>query len=137
MSVSAVKKISESADPKKAIMDLVKEALPKINLLHGKLLLALYIAPEKTAGGIIRPNSNVKEDVWQGNVGLVLKRGPLAFKDDDVTKFGGGNAEPGQWVAFVPGDGKRIQIASVDCRVIEDTQIMMTLNDPDIVTNYK
>lgn len=136
-STSAVFKLSAADDPKKAIQSTLKGALDKIELLHSKVLVALYIAPEKTKGGIIRPDSNVKEDVWQGMVGLVVKKGPIAFVDDDENRFGGANVEVGEWVAFTPGDGRRIQINGVDCRLIEDTQLMLKVNDPSIITHYK
>lgn len=138
-STSAVFKLSAADDPRKAIMDTIGPALSNISdVLHGKVLVALYIAPEKTKGGIIRPDSNVKEDVWQGMVGLVVKKGAIAFKDDDTTKFGGVDLIEGQdWVAFTPGDGRRIQIGSVDCRIVEDTQILLKVKDPSIVTHYK
>ena len=44
------------------------------------MLCAIYIAPEKTAGGIIRPQSNIDEDIHQGKVGLIVGVGPLAFQ---------------------------------------------------------
>ena len=65
MSTSAVFKLSAAENPKKAILDAMKGVAEKVVLLHSKVLVALYIAPEKTKGGIIRPDSNVKEDVWQ------------------------------------------------------------------------
>jgi co-chaperonin GroES (HSP10) len=136
-STSAVFKLSSADDPKKAIQSALKGALDQIELLHSKVLVALYIAPEKTKGGIIRPDSNVKEDVWQGMVGLVVKKGPIAFVDDDENRFGGGDVQLGEWVAFTPGDGRRIQINGVDCRLIEDTQLMLKVNDPSIITHYK
>jgi len=136
-STSAVFKLSAADDPKKAIQSTLKGALDKIELLHSKVLVALYIAPEKTKGGIIRPDSNVKEDVWQGMVGLVVKKGPIAFVDDDENRFGGANVEVGEWVAFTPGDGRRVQINGVDCRIIEDTQLMLKVADPAIITHYK
>lgn len=137
MSTSAVFKLSAAENPKKAILDAMKGVAEKVELLHSKVLVALYIAPEKTKGGIIRPDSNVKEDVWQGMVGLVVKKGPVAFVDDDNNHFGGADVAIGDWVAFTPGDGRRIQINGVDCRIIEDTQLMLKLDEPSIVTHYK
>lgn len=136
-STSAVFKLSAADDPKKAIQSALKGALDQISLLHSKVLVALYISPEKTKGGIIRPDSNVKEDVWQGMVGLVVKKGPIAFVDDETNRFGGADAAIGEWVAFTPGDGRRIQINGVDCRIIEDTQLMLKVSDPSIITHYK
>lgn len=138
MPTSAALKISQAADPKKALRDTLKPALSHVELLHGKVLVAIYIAPEKTKGGLYRTTNDVKEDVWQGMVGLVMKQGPIAFVDDDNNKFGGVKIKDGEdWVAFTPGDGRRIQINGVDCRIIEDTQIMMRVQDPELITHYK
>lgn len=138
MSTSAALKIAAASDPKKALREAVSPAIKKMELLHNKILVAIYIAPEKTASGLYRTNNNIKEDVWQGMVGLVMKKGPIAFVDDEHNKFGGVDMKEGEdWVAFTPGDGRRIQINGVDCRIIEDTQIMMRVSDPEIVTHYK
>lgn len=138
MPTSAALKIAAAEDPKKALRDTLKSAVSQIDILHGKVLVALYIAPEKTKGGLYRTNNDIKEDVWQGMVGLVMKKGPIAFVDDDHNKFGDVKLKDGEdWVAFTPGDGRRIQINGVDCRIIEDTQIMMRVADPELVTHYK
>jgi co-chaperonin GroES (HSP10) len=109
----------------------------KIRPLQDRVIVKRVKEEEKTKGGIIRPDSNVKEDVWQGMVGLVVKKGPIAFVDDDENRFGGANVEVGEWVAFTPGDGRRVQINGVDCRIIEDTQLMLKVADPAIITHYK
>ncbi len=138
MSTSAALKIAQSDDPKKTMKEMLKSATSQMELLHSKVLVALYIAPEKTKSGLYRTPNNVKEDVWQGMVGLVIKKGPIAFVDDDHNKFGNIDLREGEdWVAFTPGDGRRIQINGVDCRIIEDTQIMMRVQDPELITHYK
>lgn len=116
-------------DTLKAVGDL-----KKLSLFSGRVLVAIYISPSKTKGGIILTDKAKQEDVYQGQVGLVLKKGPLAFRDDEVTKFHGQDVQVGEWVAFRPGDGKRIQINGVDCRIIEDTAIDAIVDDPTIVT---
>lgn len=128
--------IATADDPKKAILSAIGD-VSKISLFSGRVLLATYIAPEKTAGGIYRPVTNVKEDIWQGVVGLVVKKGATAFKDDDTTKFQGQDVQVGDWVTFRPGDAKRIQINGVECRIVEDVLIDMVIDNPDIVTHSR
>jgi co-chaperonin GroES (HSP10) len=138
MSSTTVARISSAADPKKEIQSLMKDSAKEVDVLHGKVLVALYIMPEKSKGGIILTDKTKEEDVWQGMVGLVIKKGRIAFKDDENTKFGGADLKENEdWVAFTPGDGRRIQINGVDCRIIEDTQILMKVKDPSIITHYK
>lgn len=107
-------------------------------IMSGRVLVAIYIAPRKFFGSSIeRTDANVKEDLWQGQVGLVLKKGPLAFQDDDVTKFHGQDIQIGDWIFFRPGDAsKRIQIRGVDCRIVEDTVIDGVTPEPWAVTHF-
>jgi hypothetical protein len=46
------------------------------------VLVAIYIEPETTKDGIILSAGWVKESVWQSTVGLVLKKGNAAVKDE-------------------------------------------------------
>jgi co-chaperonin GroES (HSP10) len=113
--------------------------LDKIKLLSGRVLVALYIAGETYAGtSLYRTDTQTKEDLWQGSVGLVVKLGNLAFKDDVATNtyFHGQSVNVGDWVLFRPGDGKRCQINGVDCRIIEDALIDMVLDDPAAITHF-
>lgn len=135
MPAAKIYKIAESDDPKSALIDAVGD-LSKISLFSGRVLVAIYIAPE-TVRGIIRTDTNKREDIYQGSVGLVLKKGVLAFKDDNTTSFHGQDVQPNEWVVFRPGDAKRIQLNGVDCRIVEDTTIDMVVSDPAIVTHYQ
>lgn len=134
MAVAKLMEIAQASDPKRAIQHAVGD-LSKVMVFSGRVLVGIYIAPEKTVGGIIRPNSNIREDVYQAQVGLVLKKGEMAFKDDDATKFHGQDVQVGEWVVFRPGDAKRIQLNGVDCRIVEDTTIDMVVENPEIVTH--
>jgi co-chaperonin GroES (HSP10) len=136
MPAAKLMSIAQSSDPKRGIIDAVGD-LSNVCVLSGRVLVGIYIAPEKTVGGIIRPNSNVKEDVYQGQVGLVLKKGLMAFKDDDQNKFHGQDVQVGDWVVFRPGDGKRVQIRGVDCRLIDDVLIDMVVESPALITHAK
>jgi co-chaperonin GroES (HSP10) len=138
MSAAVIELISHSDDPKKTIQDLTRIPVSKIkNLMSGRVLVAIYIAPDRSPGGIIIPQASKKEDVYQGVVGLVLKKGALAFKDDERNQFHGQDVTVGDWVTFRPGDAKRIQIKGVECRIVEDTMIDMVIDDPTIVTHSK
>lgn len=144
MAVAALHKIASATDPKEAILKEIGD-LGNVEVMAGRLLVAIYIGSNvassvKTAQGgtvnILRPDSNVREDVWQDIVGLVLKRGPLAYKDDETHHFGGQEAKVGDWVVYQNG-GPRRQIRGVDCRVIEDVHVEMVIDDPAIITHRK
>lgn len=135
-SVAVLEKLSQAKDQKKAIRESVGD-LSKINLMGNRVLVGIYIEPEKTQGGIILSTGTIKESVWQGTVGLVLKLGATAFRDEPETStyFHGQGVKEGDWVVFRPGDAKRIQINGIDCRFVEDTLIDLVVEDPSIVTH--
>ncbi len=132
----AIEAMSKSPDARKAIFDWMGKDLEGVHLPNDYVLLGTYIRPEKTAGGIYRPQTNVDEDVWQGKVGLLLKLGPDAFKDtDDYTfNFGpGGEPKVGDWVVFKVGDAMSLNVKDFPCRYIRDIGIKMKVNDPAII----
>lgn len=135
-SVATLERLSRAADPKEALVTEVGD-LSKQRIMSNRILVGIYIAPEKTKGGLLRATQTIAEDVWQGTVGLVLKKGKLSFQDDEASKtyFHGEDVEIGEWVVFRPGDAKRIQINGVDCRFVEDIMIDMVVADPEIITH--
>ena len=82
-------------DPKEKLLAAVGD-VSDIEVFHNQVLLAVYIAPERTKGGIIRPQQNVDEDRYQGKCGLILKMGEKAFASD--AKWLWPEMEVGDWV---------------------------------------
>lgn len=104
------------------------DALAKFDtLFHNQVLLATYMGPAVTKGGIIRPDKTRDEDKWQGKVGMVVKKGTLAFEGlpDD--------AEVGDWLVYRISDGFPIDINEVHCRIIEDKDLHGRVTDPTII----
>lgn len=124
--------ISQSDDPKQGILKAVGD-LSGIEVLGDLVLVGTYIRPEKTAGGIIRPDRNVDEDEFQGKVGLVLKKGPLAFGDWEEDHYQGRAAEIGSWVMYAIKDGVALQLNKVPCRLVPYARLRMKLNSPEVV----
>lgn len=135
-SVATLEKLARAVDPKVALTVEVGD-LSSVQIMSNRVLVAIYIAPEKTKGGIIRASQTIAEDIFQGCVGLVLKKGGMAFKDDDASKtyFHGQDVSIGDWVVFRPGDARRVQINGVDCRFVEDIMIDMVIADPELITH--
>jgi hypothetical protein len=127
----AISLISNSTDPRAAIWQLVGD-VSKRRILTDEVLVGIFIRPEKI-GRIIRPDSNVEEDVWQGKVGLVLKLGRLAFRDPETGEFWPeeDRVEVGDWVVFRVGDGWQCKVKDMPCRMIRDSNIRMVLDDND------
>lgn len=133
-----LREIAQQADPKQAILDSLGD-LSGIECFHNLVLVATYIEPEKTAGGIIKPDRTLAENRFQGKCALVLKLGPLAFKDDNIAKFGGVELKEGDWVVVRPSDG--MELFKVDagtsegtsCRLFEDAHIKGRVTDPALI----
>jgi len=121
--------LSLASDPKTALFDAVGD-LSGYDIFHNQILVAIYVRPEKTSGGIIRPGANVQEDEYQGKVGLVVKLGPTAFLDTDDETFHGQSVKVGDWVVFRVGDGWQLTIRDTACRILSDRTIRMRIKNP-------
>lgn len=128
-----------------------------IQLLRNRVLVASFIRPEKTSGGIIRPDAVREEDKWQGKAGLILAVGPSAFdfeevihdidqvcqengcvtrEDISIIKYERHNLPRiGDWVFFRGSDtwDSGLQVApgvGAHCRFIFDDAIIGRIADP-------
>jgi co-chaperonin GroES (HSP10) len=125
-------KMLHAVDPRDELMKSVGD-LSKVKLFNNQILCAVYKRPEKTASGIYLTDNTRKEDEYQGKVAVVLKKGPMAFQDDAQTAFNGQNVEIGDWVVFRVSDGWQVTVNGVLCRMLQDIQIRMTIDAPDVV----
>jgi co-chaperonin GroES (HSP10) len=125
-------------DPKKALFDALG-SLDDIDIFHNLVLVATYIEPEITAGGIIMPDRRLEENRFQGKCALVLKCGPLAFEDEAHIKFGGVKLKRGDWVIVRPSDGFELfkgeagASDGVSVRLFEDAHIKGRVVDPSAI----
>jgi co-chaperonin GroES (HSP10) len=120
----------DETDPKEVLL----KALGKhgTQVLHSQVLVAGYVRPAKTKGGIFLTDKVIEEDRYQGNIGMVIALGSGAFVDDPVAKFHGDKLEIGDWVMYVPADGVALFINEVPCRLFSDTRILMKVTNPEI-----
>ena len=130
--IGAHMRMVHTEDPKKKLLAEIGK-VPDEVVMFTRILVAVYRRPEKTKGGIILTDRANEEDVWQGKVGLVIKKGPLAYKDDEVTKFQGYEVEEGDWVWFRPSDGMACQVNGVPCRIFKEDGIIGRINHPEEV----
>lgn len=119
-------------DPAKVILDIIGD-LSAVRVSPTQILLATYIRPEKTVGGIIAPESMRTEDKWQGKASLVLKLGSKAFENDEHVDFGGFKVEAGEWVIVKPMEGMTFEYNGVHCRLLEDRLIRAVIPGPDAI----
>lgn len=136
----AIQAAPQELDPATELFRKVEPYLGDIPILMADaILMAIYIRPNKTKGGIYLSEKTTDEDVWQGKVGLILKMGPLAFKPDkehDYTYADGTEApvpKVGDWAVFRVGDAWPLILGDVQCRIATERAIRMTVARPDIV----
>lgn len=129
---NATMKMYHAVDPREELIRAVGD-LSKINVYNNYILCAVYKRPEKTASGLHLPDTVRKEDDYQGKVVMVLKKGPLAFVDDDKTSFAGQNVNVGDWAVVRSSDGWKLNINGHLCHMVQDIQIRMTIPEPDVV----
>lgn len=129
VSSQKILELSRTSNPKlgliKALGDLSNESV-----MGDLVLIAIYIRPEKTTGGIYRPIDNIKEDEFQGKVGLIVKSGPQATEYEDATEP---TCKIGDWVVFTIKDGVQLTVNGVACRLIPYSRLRMKISNPDLV----
>lgn len=123
--------MAHDVDPKDQVLEAIGD-LSKIELFHNQVLLAIYIRPEKTKSGLILTDSHRDEDRYQSKVGLLVKRGPMAFEQDG-NWFSGLSFSESDWLVFRPSDGWSITVNGVLCRIFDDVNIKGRVPHPDAV----
>lgn len=124
-------------DPRKELMKKVGN-LKDVELFGNRILVAIYERPETAQYKSLKlhlTDTTRKEDVHQGKVGLVVKMGPIAFKDDDQVQFHGQKVEVGDWVVYRVGDGWQLTVTNnqTPCRILTEAGIQMKISSPDAV----
>lgn len=123
-------------DEKQNIRDRCGWVLDKMRVTLNHILVAIFVRPEKTAGGIINPYAVRDDDIYRGTAGLVLKLGPRCFEDSDVMTWTEADKfEVGDWVMFRRGDanGFRVSVNGVECINFESERgIKLVVPRPDL-----
>ena len=100
--------------------------LSNFELLNNELLVAIYLRPEKTSGGIILTAKNLEEDLYQSKAHLVLKIGPTAdFPTIQIAVH--------DWILLRPSDAYSLDVNGVSCRLVQDKYVRAKISKPDIV----
>ena len=119
-------------DPRDVLLEQIGN-ISDFELFNNQVLIALYIRPNKTKSGIHLTDRTTEEDIYQSKVGLVLKLGPTAFKDDEGLWFEGVDVNVKDWIISRPSDGWTITINKVPCRIVSDVNIRGRIQNVDQV----
>jgi hypothetical protein len=125
-------------NPKGFLMDKCQLWLPSVKVFHNWIITATYYLPDYDEVGtsgfkLFRSDKAHDEALWQGKVGLVVAKGPLAFKDEEHIKFLGQDVNVGDWVLYDIMEGRQFTVNRMHCRRLKDTQVVMTVDDPRLI----
>lgn len=130
-------KADYKSDPRGFLLDRWEFLKDHIKPFHNWVITATYFLPDylETASGhkLFLPDKTHDEALWQGKVGMVVAKGPLAFKDDEHVKFEGQDVEIGDWVMYDVLEGRQFTIERLHCRRLKDTQVVAWVKDPTVI----
>jgi len=124
--------MKHDGNPKDELLKKVGD-LGTMKVFGPQILVATYFRPQVTKGGIHLTANTMREDEFQGKVGLVLAMGPTAFKESGNIDFGGVSCKIGDWVVYSPHDGLAMKVKDNHCRLIDDTQVRAVVPRPDFL----
>ena len=102
----------------------------------GWRLLVLPFSPrEKTKGGLLIAQESLDKLRIATNCGYVVSMGPLAYHDKE--KFPTGPwCKKGDWVIFARYAGSRLPIEGGEVRILNDDEVLGTIDDPEAVLHH-
>ena len=129
--------------PKTGLVGVKKKKVPIEKKEHSKLpqptgwriLVLPFKMKEKSKGGIIHTESTLERQQVASTCGLVLAMGPNCY---DKEKFPEGPwCKKGDWIIFARYAGSRIQIDGGEVRLLNDDEVLATIENPeDIYHQY-
>ena len=125
-------KMHHEKDPRDLLQEQIGD-LSDFELFNNQILVALSIRPKVTKSGIFLTDKTVDEDIYQSKVGLIMKLGPTAFKDDTGEWFKNVDMNIGDWIISRSSDGWTITINNVPCRILHDVNVRGRIQDVDQV----
>ena len=119
------------AEDKEATEEPSKTNLEKLPQPTGwRLLVMPFQVKEKSEGGIIIAQEALDRARAAVQVGYVLKLGPLCYGDKERYPTGPWCKEK-DWVIFARYAGSRMEIEGGEIRMLNDDEILGTINSPE------
>ena len=123
----------EESHAKRLDENNIKDVADQLPEPVGYRLLVLPFTPkEKTKGGIIIAQESLEKLRIATNCGYVLKVGPLAYYDKEKFPTGAW-CKKGDWVIFARYAGSRLPIEGGEVRLLNDDEVLGTINNPESV----
>ena len=123
----------EPLNPDNIGTDTVEE-LP--NPSGWRLLVLPFKMNEKTKGGVLLQQETIERQQVGSQCGNVLAMGPDCYKDKERFKEGPW-CKVGDWIIFARYAGSRIEIEGGEVRLLNDDEVLATVQDPtDILHKF-
>jgi chaperonin GroES len=104
---------------------------PKLPKPTGWRLLVLpFKMKEKTKGGVILAEDTLERQQVASQVGLVMAMGPQCYKDKERYPEGPWCKEK-DWIMFARYAGSRIKIEGGEMRLLNDDEVLATIDSPE------
>ena len=108
-----------------------KTESPKLPKPTGWRMLVLpFKMKEKTKGGVILAEDTLERQQVASQVGLVMAMGPQCYKDKERYPEGPWCKEK-DWVMFARYAGSRIKIEGGEMRLLNDDEVLATIDSPE------
>ena len=108
-----------------------EEKEPKLPQPTGWRLLVLpFKMKEKTKGGLVLAETTLEKQQVASQVGLVMAMGPDCYKDKERYPDGPWCKEK-DWVMFARYAGSRIKIEGGEMRLLNDDEVLATIDSPE------
>ena len=101
-----------------------------------RILVLPFKMNEKTKGGLILAETSLEKQQVASQCGLVLRMGPDCYRDKERYPEGPWCKEK-DWVIFARYAGSRIKIEGGEVRMLNDDEILATVDNPeDIIHEF-
>ena len=133
----ATSSTSQNPKIKYALQEKYQEEKSKLPVPTGWRILVLpFKGKKKSKGGVYFSDEQVERQQLATVCGNILAMGPDCYKDKD--KFPRGPwCKKGDWVIFAPYAGSRFKIEGGEVRLLNDDEVIATIQDPeDIVHEF-
>ena len=108
-----------------------KSEEPKLPKPTGWRLLVLpFKMKDKTKGGIVLAETTLERQQVASQVGLVMAMGPQCYTDKERYPEGPWCKEK-DWVMFARYAGSRIKIEGGEMRLLNDDEVLATIDSPE------
>ena len=130
-STSTIKLPNKELAGVKKEKDLSKQDSEKLPQPTGWRMLVLpFKMKEKTKGGVILAEDTLERQQVASQVGLVMAMGPQCYKDKERYPEGPWCKEK-DWVMFARYAGSRIKIEGGEMRLLNDDEVLATIDSPE------